>query len=57
MYPRMLGTVLRWLLLLIFGLAPRPAMASLPTGPGTTDLTSFAASPNGGFWVQVDGGC
>jgi len=30
--------------------------ASLPTGPGTNILTSFAASPNGGFWVQVDGG-
>ncbi len=46
MYPRMLGTALGRLLLLIFGLAPLPAMASLPTGPGTNILTSVAASPD-----------
>jgi hypothetical protein len=44
------------LVLLTFSLTPRPVMASLPAGPGTNILTSFAASPNGGFWVQVDGG-
>jgi hypothetical protein len=44
------------LTLLILGLTTQHAMASLPTGPGTSALTSVAAAPNGGLWVQVDGG-
>ncbi|MGA6973179.1 MAG: hypothetical protein WBY93_16220 [Candidatus Binatus sp.] len=56
MYFRIVSAASSFFLLLILSLAPLPAMPSLPTGPGTNILTSFAASPNGGFWVQVDGG-
>lgn len=33
----------------------RTAQASLPSGVDHSDLTSIAAAPNGGFWIQVDG--
>jgi len=45
----LLGLLLVWLMFT----TPR-ASASRPTGDGV-NLTSIAAAPNGGFWVQVDG--
>ncbi len=43
--------------LVVVSLMAIPASASLPIykfGADTMDLTSIAAAPNGGFWVQVD---
>jgi hypothetical protein len=45
----LLGLLLVWLMFA----TPR-ASASRPSGDGV-NLTSLAAAPNGGFWVQVDG--
>jgi Ricin-type beta-trefoil lectin domain-like len=44
------------LVLIVFSAAPNRVSASAPTGVNATNLTSIAAAPNGGFWVQVDGG-
>jgi hypothetical protein len=55
-YIRTFAVLAALLAVVIFVLTVRPARASLPTGGGTYELTSIAASPNGGFWIQVDGG-
>lgn len=40
--------------LMISLLQPLAARASLPVGTNDIYLTSFAAAPNGGFWLQID---
>ena len=54
-------TAFRWgaaslslLMLAVLGLTPGRAHASLPIWHDQQQLTSIAAAPNGGFWVQVD---
>jgi hypothetical protein len=42
------------LTLATLGLAPVCAEASLPRGDNQSTLTSVAAAPGGGFWVQID---
>jgi hypothetical protein len=44
------------LALFILSLATQSARASLPDDVNDSVLTSVAAAPRGGYWVQVDGG-
>jgi hypothetical protein len=51
---RRLAPGLSLLTLAILGLAPLRGHASLPLALGGHQMTSIAAAPAGGFWVQVD---
>jgi hypothetical protein len=51
---RRLTAGLSLLTLAVLGLTPVRAHASLPVGIGEQLVTSVAAAPGGGFWVQVD---
>jgi hypothetical protein len=51
---RRLTAGLSLLTLAVIGLTPVRAHASLPVGIGEQLVTSVAAAPGGGFWIQVD---
>ena len=54
--PLAIGALPRLLAIGLLCLSIPRAQASFPNGVNHTDLTSIAAAPGGGYWIQVDGG-